>query len=397
MIFDIFIIYEKNLLIAFHFSINFFSTCKNKEKYYGEWMMILNEPNNTAEKIIITKDSIFIGAYPFHKFHSESLKLNGNKLELLKKNFKLKMENDSLLYFNNSTYIKKGYPFYNITYDPKKLISIDFPKLQNIKTIVENKKTKYDHVLFGKKVGSDEFALQLNDRISEFKELRPFLMDSHNFHDIFHAISLTADKNSKMKDINHIFYFAKSLNRLKVKLINDVSYSENNNMILTSEEGVFIRLSPFTANKLEQKTSDRIKVKLPPPPLPTLKAIVSGNNYDIISLVKNELFFGLKKISTHDLAELINVNYSINNYFIVSYDDESTYEYFLELIYTLNNIFLEMRNVKALKIYGKSINALTREEKRIILNKMPRNTINGISLEDFKSLNIAFPGLDSLN
>jgi len=56
-----------------------------------------------------------------------------------------------------------------------------------------------------------------------------------------------------------------------------------------------------------------------------------------LSLIKNELFFGSKKISNHDLVELIKKNYSTKKHFIISYDDDSTYEYYLELISIYNN------------------------------------------------------------
>jgi len=364
------------------------SSCEKKEKYYGEWMMgPPYQATNQAEKIIITKDSIFIGAYPYHKLYSESLKLNGNKLELFQNNFKVKIENDSLLHFNNATYIKKGYPLYKFLYDPKKLISIEYPKIENVNI---SNRSDDAYIYFGKKLNSNEFGLQLNDRITAIKDLRNFLFPACGAHTS--KLSLTADKNAKMKDINEIFHHSKSIDVRIVKLVNNINYYyENNNMILTSEEGIHIFLNRFK----EEEIIHRNEIPKPPPPLLnySLKKSLNDSRSTIISLINDELFYGLKKVNKEELYQLILNNFK-DNYIIVLYDDESTYSKYLELMNIYNTAFIQIRNNNANKRFNKLFDSLSREEK-IELQEL-KQIFTGISYNDLKKLNINIPELQLL-
>jgi len=368
-----------------------FSCNKNKEKYFGEWLMTTPyEPTNQAEKLIITKDSVFIASYPFHSFYSESLKLGQKKIELFNKSFDLKLNNDSLLTFNNSTYIKKGYVLFDY-FNNKNLISIEYPKIENVREVQFR---GYPKINFGKEINSDSYSLQLNDRIANLKDLRSFLFPGH--HDFILGVSLYADKNSRMKDINNIFYEIKSVNIRTIKLINDVNYYyEDNNMILTSEEGVFIYLTDFEEEIFIKRESEPMRIPLPPDS-PSLKTIIDNLNYNIISLVKNELFLGLGKVSKNNLTDAAKENF-LNKYFIILYDEESKYKNYLELINIYNNAFLDIRNNEALKIYGKPMDSLSREKKNIIVIRTPKHIINGISFKDFKKLNIKIPELELID
>ena len=377
-------------------------SCTNKEKYYGEWLMTYpySEDENAAEKIIITKDSISISSYPFVKEYSESLKLHVNELELFGEKFKTRVEDDSLLYFNNSTYIKKGYGFYN-EFDTNKL-SIEYPKIENIdkfKILKEapiSNQNLTNYVIFGKKINSNEFALQLNDRIAEFKELRSFLF-SHSPHDYIMGISLTVDKNSKMKSLNEIFYYCRTNNVRKVKLINNIDYYlKDGDKILTSKEYIYVYLNDFVEERLIQR-NDTERMLLPPPPEPSLRTIIDSNNRNIISLIKNELYFDTQKISKKELSILIEKNYKTERHFIILYDDESNYKNYLELMNIENNSINKIRNYEALRVFKKPLDSLFENDLREIKSKIPKNLINGISYNDFKKLNIKIPELALLN
>ncbi len=348
------------------------------------------EPTNQVEKIIITKDSIFISSYPFHNFYSENLKLNKNKLEVFNTNFNIEASNDSILTFNNSTYIKKGYILYDHI-KHKNLISVKYPKILNVEEVQSR---NYPQIYFGKEINSNNYSLQLNDRIAELKDLRRFLFSGH--HDFLVGVSLTADKNSKMEDINNLFYQIKSINVRKIQLINDVNYYyENNKMILTSEEGIIIYLTDYEEEILIKRDSEPMRVS-PPPNRLSLKTIISSSNYNIISLVKNELFFNLEKFSKEDLVKAVKNNY-LDKYFIFLYDGESTYKNYLELMSIYNNAFLDIRNNEALKVFGKPLDSLPRKKKNEIKSKIPKHTINGISFEDFRTLNIKIPELELID
>lgn len=98
-----------NKLLTILIVLSVLFSCTDKEKYYGEWVMTYpySDYQNDIERIIITKDSITISSFPNFKKYSESLKLSRNRIGLLNQTYRINIENDSLLHFNNSTYIKK--------------------------------------------------------------------------------------------------------------------------------------------------------------------------------------------------------------------------------------------------------------------------------------------------
>lgn len=250
-------------------------------------------------------------------------------------------------------------------------------------------------MFFGKKLKSDEFGLQLNDRITAFEDLRLFLMPHHS-EDLIKVVSFTADKNSKMKDINEIFYYYKSVNVRKIKLINDVIYfKKDDRKILNSVEGIYIHLNEFKEGSLIQK--DGMSIMLYPRNNFSLKEIIKNSLYNVISLIKNEIHFDAQKVSKNDLSNLIEKNYTAENHFIILYDDESTYQHYLELMNIVNKSIDKLRNRESLKTFRKSFDSLSKKEKREMVTEIPKNIINGISFEDFKQLNIKIPELELLN
>ncbi len=374
----------KNIfLLSFLLTGIIFSSCENKEKYYGEWSMITpDEPKNHVEKIIITKDSILIVSFPFHKFYSETLKLNKNHLELFATNFDISVLNDSILSFNNSNYIKKGYiPYNDIT--TKNLISIEYPKIENIGRI--RLKNLY-YIYFGKKLYSNSYSLQLNDQLSDFKDLMSFMAPS--YHEFIYGASLTADKNSKMGEINKIFLKLRELNFRNVALINDKKYFLKDDTIITTyNEGIFICLCDFKEEKTIIKNIPPYILPPPPPDHYSIKNIIQNSKEIIVSLVKNQLFYGLKKIDKNELPGLILNQYQ-NKYFIILYDDESTYSNYLELMSIYKNTFSKIRNLMAYNKYGKYLDSLSKDKRIEIISSTKKNILTGLSFKDFKKLNI---------
>lgn len=369
-------------------------SCTNKEKYYGEWTMVTRSHiENNINKIIITKDSISISSFPLFNMYSESLKLQGNELELLGEKYKLNIENDSLLYFSDAIYIKKGYMSYDLK-SFKNLINIEYPDIENLKDVHFSYFSHY--IYFGKKINSDEFGLQLNDRIAPFEDLRYFLFP-HGHRDEFAKVSFTADRSSKMKDINEIFYYCRSVNARHLKLVNNTNYYLNNSYISTYEDGLSIYLSEFEEENLLINNS--MPRKIPPPPpseFNSIKKIINHSKQVIISLIDNELYYGLKKTNTKEIQDLIVDNFK-DKYFIILYDDQSTYKNYLELVNAYKNAFNVVKKAKSEDKFSKSFDSLSNDKKNEIIGKTPSYIIYGISFNDFKKLNISLPELELIN
>lgn len=369
-------------------------SCTNKEKYYGEWIMETpSSIENNVNKIKITEDSISISSFPLFDKYSESLKLNGNELELLGEKFKLNIENDSLLYFSNATYVKKGYISHDLK-NQKDLINLEHPDIENLKDVHFSYFSHY--IYFGKKINSDEFGLLLNDRIAPFEDLKMFLFP-HGRRDEFVKVSLTADKNSKMKDINEIFYYCRSVNARRIKLVNGINYYLNNGFISSTNEGLSIYLNGFEEENILVK--NRTSRMIPPPPPPeynSIKKIVNDSIQVIISLLNNELYYGLEKTNKIEIQNLI-INDFKDKYFIILYDEKSTYKNYLELVNKYKGAFNVVKNTKSKDKFNKSFDSLSNDEKMEIIGTTPSYIIYGISFDDFKKLNITIPELELVN
>ncbi len=242
-----------------------FSCTEKKEKYYGEWMAApMNWDRIHADRLTITKDSIFISEFPYSNYYSEKLQLKNSRIKILNNEFKIRVKNDSILELNETEFIKKGYQYYNDNYF-RKMLTIDYPELDDIHDKIDSQDNSNSHIYFGKLLNSSKYGLQLNDRISEgSQDLRWFLMHSRPIHDYRYSVLLYADKESKMKDVNTFFRDFKATNHRRVYLVNDQEFIvKNDTAIIFETYGIPLRLSYIEEENLFFE-ENYPKIPLPP-------------------------------------------------------------------------------------------------------------------------------------
>lgn len=370
------------LLALFLLIISLLSCSESKKKYYGEWIMTYSySDKNQFENIIISNDSISITDFPCATYHKELFELRDGKVKLLDSYFDIAIKNDSILEFNGSEFINKDYAIPDYLYG-EKLITIDYPKIENIPSSNSNYSTT-DFIYFGRQIDSKEFGLQLNDTLYPFKDIKDFLMETCG--NPFRSVTLFCDKNAKMKDVNAIFNELRMLNKRKVFFVNNRKYlTKKNDTIVLSIEAIPLRLTDFKEEQLLYKG------EYPPPPPPvensSLKKKVQNENHNVFTLIDDEFYFNANKVSKDELVSLIKENHK--SYLLNFYDDNSNYKSFLELMNAFKIAFYDMRNEESLKKLGKSFNSLNKEEQRKVKQIIPMKVVNGISLNDLNTLGI---------
>lgn len=380
------------LIAPFTLLVILFSCSENKKKYYGEWVSMYGGINNDVEKMIISKDSISIANFPFSTFHTEKLELNNKKVRLLDSSFDIEIQNDSILLFHGTEYIKNENDRYN---DFEKLISIDYPNINIDNEINEDLLNKYN-VYFGKQLNSNNYVLQLNDRISDSSELKDYLLDTRHIHDYRFYVVLHADKNSRMSFIDKIFKEMKLVNFRKAYLVNKERFIiKSDTCLVIATEAIPLRLTDYYEEPIFYDEFAQFKSP-PPPPGPSLHIIIKElKNQKVISLVNNEFYVGLNKVKKDVLKDSIQQN--VRSYFINLYDNNSAYENYLELLNSYRMAFHELRDKESLKKYNKPLDSLTEEQLREMKQSIPMYVVNGISYNDFKKLAIDIPELKLLN
>lgn len=352
---------------------------EKKEDYYGEWIMISPYlEKNQAEKIIITKDSIEFSEYPFSSNLTFKHSIENNKIKVLNSEFNIKIKDDSILVFNDANYIK--YP--NNSFDfPKRLLSINLPKIEEIKPT--NIGVSY-HVYFGKKLNSEKYSLQLNDKLTESKELKNFLYSYENSI----TTALYIDKNAIMKDVNLLLREMKTINKRRVYLVNEQKFIvKNDTSLVSSLECTYLFLTQIEEEKLFYED----EVPPPPPSISLWTLIEDYKKYKVFSIINNEYYFGLQKVPKSELVNIIKKN---STWFLMNfYDDVSNYKTFLELINAYQNAFFELRNEESIKRFNKPLDSLTKEEIIEIKRTIPMNVLNGVSYNDFKKIKMDIPEL----
>jgi len=392
----------KNLLLVL-FCLSFIISCNTKEKYQGTWYDTIyyqNEAQEVPIKMVITKDSIHFEHPNFRFWESFAMHIEKNQLSFNQSNLKVEKVKDSLIINNYNIFSKN--PIENVSKILKEdnlNLELNLPKIQNAyfkKYPNDNHRLIY-YILFGKRLDNDTYSLQLNNNYADFEDLPIFLSEHHrDYHSPYPNSFLLIDKNSKMNDLEKLFYMHQKINQLKVSFINNISIKSNDSIGLYYEyQLIDKKLFPLTdKDNYSNKTLNFPLLPPPPPMMSTLENENSNISYYILN--DNIIYAENKKINHNEFEKLVERSILNDDIIISLYDLESSYESFLKMIATMDAAYQKLRNKRALIKFNKPFNDLNNEEIGEIKMEIQMKHIWDYSIPHYKSIienNNSFLGL----
>ena len=381
----------KNLYFIF-LSILFFS-CNNREKYNSEWHHdFLNSfINEGYPSIIDIKDDSITITHPFFKHNDKySVKIKSGKMTFNDISIKSRINNDTL-YLNDAIKYIRNFNDENLSVSNNIITEINLPNLSGLKSPLPNKFKYYNHyVYYGKRLGSNEFVLQLNDQYAKFDDLIPFINVERSKirHETipFFSTILYMDKKSKTQDLDNIIMRLKLVNQLKIKFVNniDLKFDESHGLYYEDAFLKKILFPEINQDYYHQSFGKDNPPPFPPPPVPDF----SNDNRKIAQflLIKDKIYYNDTEIKLSKLSELLNELVNEDYIVFTLYDLDSHYGKFLELIITVDYVYYDLRNKLSLSKYGKPLNDLNRDELAYIKSSIPMRHTWDFSIPHYNSI-----------
>ncbi len=376
------------------------TSCTNP--HLGDWVLYKsNERGIYSEppKIKISKDSIKFKPWNYNSWDKYSYTLEDSKLNINETEIDFRIEEDTLILNESIKYIKaeskRAVELYGETNSD---IKINLPKIESAKLIEYSKPEYGTYIRYGRRHDNGEFSLQLNDKYTGVGKLRDFVIDTREIkmgqqyrsqkHYLF------CDKATKMRDLEKIFIAMSSVHERSILFVNEEKLIFNDSLAFNYKtHGLGLRM--FSTDHISSYAREKLKY------LNKEKEIIELYNHsfyystlsnlskdysNVISLVKNNVFFNGNKINKENLFELLKEDIKKQNSIIVLYDLESDYYHFLELLLTINSVYYNIREELSLKMYNKSLNSITKEELIEIKGQIPMRFLWDYSIPHFKSL-----------
>lgn len=389
----------KNLLLVLSLIV-LVAACNDKP--YGNWVLYKsNEKGIYSEppRIKILEDSIEFCPWNYNSWDKYSYTLNKSKLNIGKTEIDFKIEQDTLILNGLIKYIraksKRAIELYGKTNID---IKIDLPKIKGTQPLEYLKPEYGTYIRYGRRHDNGLFSLQLNDKYVDLKELSKFVAYKpgcfkQDFRPQTHYFF--CDSGAKMKDVESIFLVMSSVNEGRLVLINKEELTFNDSLVFSyRSNGLKIRMNlpDYTSNYAGKKLNHINDGKETPPYRNynvlnwSLKNQSQQDYSNVISLVKNKLFFNGIKIEKNELLVLLKNDIIKQNSIITLYDLESNYYHFLELQLTISSVYNILREEESLKMYNKPLQSITKDELHEVKRKIPMRILWSYSIPHIKSM-----------
>ncbi|SFI64934.1 hypothetical protein [Olleya namhaensis] len=372
------------LFFALCFFTLFFS-CNNEKKHYGDWTYdwstSITEDGDVPSRVKISKDSIKFRYLYFDYWSSFPVKFSNNKLEFNGLKFKTKFDKDTLIFNKHFRVFKTNDTIVNSEFlREDNFVSINLPKIDSDFTKYKISNITYI-IKYGQRRDNKQYSLNLNDKYSNFKDLKRFLHDHHEKHDYKSSILLFCDKNAKMLEIEKMLCWFQYMNKLKIALVNNININFDKHEPFYSYETLNLKLPPEIEN---DKYFSKITSNLAPPPPPF--SLIKESNILILKLNKNKIFNNKKELDISELKALIEKSIRGDKLIISLYDLDSDYNSFMKMNATINLCYKNIRNENVLLKHKKAFDELNIEEQNSIKKEIPNKSIWNYSIPHFNSL-----------
>lgn len=376
-------------------------SCDNPEKYKGRWSNYMPKHsyfNHEIRSVEIESDSIKFNFAYFQYSNKFPLKIKDKKFKFNNLSFDVSIEKDTLA-LNDSIYFFVKDEL-DTLYGSEIILKIDLPKSPHLISLKLDEKNLNMHIHYGKRIDNQNYALKLNDKISEIRDLLHFIPggschNSIDFSKITHTV-LSMDKTSTLNHFEEIVYYLRLINYLNIDLVNDSDLSYNDSIGFKYDFKILPqKLEPLRENDTYRPN----KKELPPPPPPPYHPMFEDKNLEskFIYLKEDQLYYQDKIISILELKTLIKPWIKNNNVVFSLYDLESTYGKFLEMTAIISSVYEEVREKASQEQFNTSLDDVSKEEIIAIKTKFPMRHIWSFSIPHFNHVvknNGSFFGLN---
>lgn len=314
----------------------------NEIEFSDDSLTLIDEFQQPTKVTYFIKDSSLITKLGIHKF---------------------KILEDSLIEIADVAFHKKDREEFDVN-----LLDIELPNFKgniNIDSVQSN--LNYSVIFFGKEQINNQYRIQVNDVLIDFEEIPLFILqetDSYSMSNstFKHIIILVIDKNSPMKDISQLLLKVRESRRLNVVFLSYYDLTTSNKKL-----GLRTILLPLT-----EYERNRLKSPLPPDKYPIEEilqkaSILEIQNQEYHYLI-NDIPINKKDFECYLLSKLTQ---NPNLICIQFFNEKETFQDFITTKSSIQNVFDQLREFKALEEFRKPLNQLSREEKSKIRKLMP--------------------------
>ncbi|PTX60575.1 hypothetical protein C8N46_106221 [Kordia periserrulae] len=359
----------KKIILLSIVSILAFS-CSKTEQYYGTWSQIN-------------------GLYPYIKINTDSISLSDDGS--IWKSYPVEIKNNSLTFLNHTfptTIYKDSLIFQKLTYEKDTILpilEITLPKFTNYRLFEPSRETAFIYVRFGKVPNSNEFKLQLNDKYAKPEELIDFVFshDDVSFHHALRRIAFICDNDTKMRDLEALFFEMIKINAIVFFAVNDVTYNIIEDRIERGYDLYRQYITPIRNIHYEAKIGSKVPVQYNNF-YPSIDYFEPAKS-QFLFLIHNEFYIGKEKYSVDTFSKKLDELITENKQFVCLYDLDSDFKHNTIFNNILNEAYQKQYDSIALEKFSKTYKLLNYKEKETVRELYPRRSIQNISIPHFIS------------
>ncbi len=365
-------------------------SCSNQNNLEGVWYFDFASDsywdNDKPAQIIIRNDSILFNYIYFDHWSTFSASIQNGILKFKDYQVKYKIIDDTLVINENQKYTRILSGMSKEHHLAKSKIKIDLPRLDT--TLFSSEKVKDDPYFkfLGRRHDTGEHSLMYNDNYISHEDL--ITVYDYGYHEKPYEYFFI-DHNTKMRDLEFVLMDLMLKNQMRLIFVNHITISYNQKAGIHYKYQILHKqLRPFFNKEyLENHTyikSLDIPYAFPPPPPPFES--YTYPKVKIIQLKNGTITIDDIRADSSQLIQFVENCIEKNIPIVSIYDLDSRYSAFLDLTATIQSVYTDKRNKRAIEIYNTEFQNLERSKVLKIKEQIPMIHFWSYSIPHFNKI-----------